>query len=148
VSVIEKVGSMVKAGDMSAFEGMLASAICVSPFDGDKSKLKAYYQKHPSRYVDDLGKLKDNLPQYGGNKPLNTTNNLILNLGELSLKQKQDLLAKKLKELGITEDMIRGEQEKDGQDGMEEGIRQFTGYRTARSEGAEGRPTTKSLPAS
>ena len=71
VSVIEKVGSMVKAGDMSAFEGMLASAICVSPFDGDKSKLKAYYQKHPSRYVDDLGKLKDNLPQYGGNKPLN-----------------------------------------------------------------------------
>lgn len=106
---IARIGLLVQTGDVAPFEAMLASALDISPFNEDnKDDLKKHYKKYPSRYVDDLVKLRANLPQYGGTQPINTTNNLVLNLGELSLSQKEKLLKEKLSELGITQEMLTG----------------------------------------
>ena len=105
---IARTELMVKGGDSSPFETILTAALEASPFNEDNADgLKKHYQSHPSRYVDDLVKLRSNLPQYGGTVPVNTTNNLILNLGELGLSQKEKLLAEKLAELGITKEMLQ-----------------------------------------
>ena len=140
---IARTELMVKGGDSSPFETILTAALDASPFNKDNAKgLKDHYQKHPSRYVDDLVKLRSNLPQYGGSVPVNTTNNLILNLGELGLSQKEKLLVEKLAELGMTKEML---QEMAG--GGATRIQEETGRSDSNSEsgsGSEGaRPPVK-----
>lgn len=104
---IARTELLVKSGDSSPFEAMLTTALDVSPFNKkSKEKLRIYYQKYPSRFVDDLVKLRSNLPQYGGAVPINTTNNLVLHLEELSLNQKEKLLGETLDKLGITRETL------------------------------------------
>ncbi len=90
------------------FQDVLARTLVLLPHNGteaEQKKLKAHYAKYPSRGIDDMCKLMDRVPGYsktvqsGGN----TTNNLILNLGELSLSQKKKLLKEKLNKLGISD---------------------------------------------
>ena len=108
-AAVARTGLLVQTGDVSLFEDMLTSALEVNPFsDENKEDLKTHYKSYPSRYVDDIVKLRNTLPQYGGAQAVNTTNNLVLNLGELSLSQKEKLLNEKLSQLGITEEMLTG----------------------------------------
>ena len=133
---IARTGLLVKSGDTEPFEKMLTSALEASPFTEENSEgMKKHYKKYPSRYVDDLVKLRTTLPQYGGTQPINTTNNLILNLGELSLSQKQKLLDEKLSELGITKEMLEGERT-----GIQEEIRRGDISSTECSGGEVDRP--------
>lgn len=89
------------------FQDVLAQTIVLLPHNGDRAaqdKLKKHYAKYPSRGIDDMCKLMDRMPGYS--KTVQTggvTNNLILNLGELSLSQKRKLLQEKLGKLGISD---------------------------------------------
>lgn len=138
---IARTELMVKGGDSSPFETILTAALEASPFNADNATgLKDHYQKHPSRYVDDLVKLRSNLPQYGGTVPVNQTNNLILNLGALGLNQKEKLLAEKLAELGITKEMLR---EMSGIGEEPTRIQEETGRGDSNSESGSGREAAR-----
>ncbi len=103
----KNIQSIMQQGvDYHPFQDILAKTVMLLPHNGDKvsqEKLKKHYEKFPSRGVDDMCKIMDRMPGYSritqvGGK---TTNNLILNLGELSLSQKQKLLKEKLSTLGL-----------------------------------------------
>lgn len=90
------------------FQDVLAQTIVLLPHNGNKAeqeKLRKHYAKYPSRGIDDMCKLMDRMPGYSKTAHVggNTSNTLILNLGELSLSQKKKLLQEKLSKLGVSD---------------------------------------------
>ncbi len=107
--VFKDVQTLIQQGmAYDPFQDILAQTIVLLPHNGDKAeqeKLKKHYAKFPSRGIDDMCKLMDRMPGYSKTAQTggNTTNNLILNLGELSLSQKKKLLQEKLNKLGVND---------------------------------------------